>query len=416
MASTASGGVGLMAIAWLATRRISDAELGFFFSFLSFGALVQLADFGLSFAALQTAGRLAGTARLHELPAVARRVRRWNLATTTVAVLVVAGIGWMIFSARTPGGESSPISWRYPWMAYLASVFGAQLTNPGISLREGAGKVSQMWRLRLVQEWISAAACFVALHAGAGLWSLAVFALARAVVGGSWLLLGDPLRSTTRDADYSLERWMSEVWPFQWKLGLSMLSGFLIFRALTPIVLLERGPILAGQFGLAVSIMNLLITVSSAWPSSQAARYSAMHGAGHFARLRREFPLMLWSSTAVSAVAAVVLTIVLWRARELGVTFALRLPEIPTTALILSAAVVHHFVACFAMFLRSEGREPLLVPSIAGATFTVAAIWLTAHYFDLRDIAIVNLACALIGIPVVLLLLRSRQRQLLAVK
>jgi hypothetical protein len=209
---------------------------------------------------------------------------------------------------------------------------------------------------------------------------------------------------------------MTEVWPFQWKMGLSGLSGFLIFRAFTPIVLLEKGPVLAGQFGLAVAIMNLLIAISSAWPLSQAARYSAMHGAGQFTEARREFPVMLWSSTGASAVAVAVLSIVLWQARESGLTFALRLPEPATTALILSAAVVHHFVACFAVFLRSEGREPLLVPSVAGGAFTAAVIWLTAHFFGLRDIAIVNLGCALVGIPIVLVLLRSRERQLLAVK
>lgn len=48
MAANASGGAGLFAIAWLATRRLSGPELGFFFSFLSFGALAQLADFGIS--------------------------------------------------------------------------------------------------------------------------------------------------------------------------------------------------------------------------------------------------------------------------------------------------------------------------------------------------------------------------------
>src|SRR5438045_8289976 len=90
VASTASGGVALLAIAWFATRRLTPVELGFFFSFLSLGALVQLADFGLSYASLNTGGRLAGSGRLHELPSVAARIRRWNLATASVATAAVA--------------------------------------------------------------------------------------------------------------------------------------------------------------------------------------------------------------------------------------------------------------------------------------------------------------------------------------
>src|SRR5690242_2962773 len=103
LASTASGGFGLFAIAWLATGRLSAAELGFFFSFLSLGTLVQLADFGLSYASLQSAGRLVGTGRGAELPALAARARYWSLTAASGAAAIVGALGWAIFSARKAG-------------------------------------------------------------------------------------------------------------------------------------------------------------------------------------------------------------------------------------------------------------------------------------------------------------------------
>lgn len=93
--------------------------------------------------------------------------------------------------------------------------------------------------------------------------------------------------------------------------------------------------------------------------------------------------------------------------------FALRLPEPLTTTLVLATAVVHHIVICLAVVLRAEGREPLLIPSVAGGFLTVAAIWAAAHYGTLRNIATVNLALALVGVPIAVLLVRWRQRQLL---
>lgn len=416
MTSTASGGIGLLAIAWLATRRLSAAELGFFFSFLSFGALVQLADFGLSYASLQTAGRLAGTGRLHDLPAVAKRVERWNLLTAGVATVIVAAVGWFVFSARGSTPQEAPITWREPWIGYLLCVFAVQQTLPGISLREGSGKITQAWQLRLVQEWIGAVACLLSLQAGAGLWSLAAFALARAVVALAWLKVRNPLQVSKDLPAYSLEQWMTEVWPFQWRIGLSGLSGFLIFRAFTPIILFEKGPVSAGQFGLAISAMNLLIAISTSWPMSQAARYSTLFASGRFQELRREFPTMFWASTALAAAAAAALSIVLWWARQRGILFALRLTDPVTTTIILATAVVHHAVICFAMFLRAEGREPLLVPSVLGGAVTVLCIWLTAHFGTARDIAAVNLILALGGIPIVLFLLRSRERRLIGLR
>jgi len=403
--TTASGGIGLIAIAWLATRRLGAPELGFFFSFLSLGALVQLADFGLSLAALQTAGTFVGTGRAAELPALARRVSRWTLAASTVATCLVAAIGWAVFSARRAGTPG--IHWQAPWLGYLFGVFLAQLTIPGISLREGSGKVRQVWSLRLIQECVSSLVCLLALEAGAGLWSLAAFVFARAVISSFWLTLRDPIQARPEDLPYPLGRWMREVWPFQWKIGMSWLSGFLIFRIFAPVIFVEKGPVAAGQFGLAISLMNLLISISSAWPLSQAARFAALNAARRFDDLRRDFPMTLLASTTLSVLGAMIGAVVLWQAREKGVLFALRLPEPRVTALLLAAAVAHHVVFCFAVFLRSEGREPLLVPSVVLGIATASAIWTTAHFGTLTSIAVANLVCAVIGIPVVLFLFRG---------
>jgi hypothetical protein len=202
------------------------------------------------------------------------------------------------------------------------------------------------------------------------------------------------------------------VWPFQWKMGLSGLSGFLIFRAFSPIVLMEKGPLAAGQFGLAVALMNLLITTSSSWPLSQAARFASLHASGGIDPLRRDFPLLLQRSTILALAAAVFASVGLWQARRLGLTAALKLPDPFTTTVILLTAVIHHVVACFAVLLRSEGREPLLVPSIGGGIFTVVVVWVTAHFGSLRDLAIANFLCATIGIPIVLYLFRARNERL----
>jgi hypothetical protein len=407
IAARASQGVGLFTVAWLATYRLTPAELGFFFSFLSFGALIQLADFGLSYAALQTGGSLAGTARLNELRAVARQISTLNFYAAGFATLAVSWIGWSTFMA---GGGQDVSAWRAAWAGYLAGTFAFQLSMPAIALREGSGRVVEMWKLRLLQEWVGSIACLFVLHFGGRLWCLAAYAAARASVAGCWLLLGTALPPALSIAKYTMQRWLTEVWPFQWKIGMSVLSGFLIFRAITPIILVEKGPVVAGQFGLAISVMNLLISVTSAWPMSHAAHYSTLIARGQFDELRREFPSLLWASTALAVAAAVSSIGVLWWTRQRGFTFALRMPDPSTTAIILTAAIVHHIVLCFAMFLRAEGREPLLIPSVIGGIITVSAIWLTAHFGTARDVAVVNFVLAAGGIPIAFLLLRGRQR------
>jgi hypothetical protein len=403
MSSTASGGLAMLAIAWLAARRLTGPELGFFFSFLSFGALVQLGDLGVSYAALQTAASLAGSGRRAELPGLARHVARWNLAAASAVTLLVAGLGIATFAR-----DASAVRWLPPWLAYLAAVFVNQLTIPRIALREGAGRIAQMWTLRLVQEWVAGAACLVALHRGGALWSLSVYVAARAAIAVGWLVAAESFGARAGDPPFARSRWMAEVWPFQWKIALSGVSGFLIFRAFTPIVLLEKGSVAAGQFGLAISLMNLLIAITTAWPLSHAARYATLNAGGRSHELEREFPAMLWGSTAVAVAAMVTLCAVAWQARAMGIAVALRLPEVVTTFLVFAAAVMHHVVACFAVFLRARGREPLLVASVVGSIGTAIAVWLAAHFGSLRAVAGVNLVCAAVGIPVVLYLFVRR--------
>jgi len=409
MATTATSGLAMLAIAWLATRRLTPTELGFFFSFLSLGAIVQLADFGLSYAALQKAGEFRGTGRTLDLAGLASLVSRWNLLATTFGVTLAGILGFVSFSSvRTPAAES--LSLAGPWLGYLAGTVLAQVRVPAISLREGSGRIAEMWSLRLCQEWIAALVCLVALDRGAGLWSLALLAATRGLVATAWLSSAAPLVVGTQRPPFPVRRWFSEMWPFQWRIGLSVLSGFFIFRAISPVLLVEKGPISAGQFGLAVALMNLLLAVTSAWPMSHAARYSSLLAAKQSEQLRREFPRLLWLSTALAILLAGTAAGAIWWARSHQITFALRLPEYPVVVMLLAAAVAHHVVSCLAMYLRAEGREPMLLPSVLGGMFTLAAVWVTAHLGTPREIAAVYLACSAGGIPIAGAILRRRHR------
>lgn len=411
MSSAASAGIGLFAIAWLATHRLTPEELGFFFAFLSLGALVQLADFGLSYATLVTAGRIAGAGGRNELPALGEFVARWNVTVSVVSAVLVAAIGSATFWNVAPVPGSARVDWGGPWAVYLAGVLAAQWSIPGMSLREGGGKVAQMWRLRLLQEVAGVASCLACLQLGLGLWSLGAYASTRALVAAAWLRLGDPLHATPLTSRFSAQRWMKESWPFQWKIGLSALSGFLIFRAFSPIILHVKGPVLAGQFGLSIAMMNLLIAVTGAWPMSQTARFTSLLAERRYREFDGEMPVLLFRSTALSAAATAALSALLWLAREHGVVFAERLTDPATTAVVLSCAVVHHAVGCIAVFLRAEGREPLLIPSIVGGLATGLVVWLTARSGTLMDVAVANLLLCLAGLPVAVLIYRHRRRE-----
>lgn len=394
MASMGSNGLLMLAIAVLATRNLSPVEQGFFFAFLSLGTLVQLADFGLSYGALQTASHLVGRGQEEELPPFATRVLTFNILTTATAGTLVGVLGaWLI--GREP--QAREVLWQGPWYLFMAGVLLAQLTASGLALREGSGQIESVWALRLQQEWAGGAACAAALFAGWGLFGLALMYFGRALPALAWLHRRR-YHPNPSAAPYTWRRWRTEVWPFQWRIGVSGLSGYFIFRAFPIIVLLEQGPIPAGKIGLSIAMMNLLLAVTSAWPVSQAARFGMLVASRRFAELLSAVNRLLPRSTLLSATLGGTAALVIWYASESGWPIAARLASPGATTVVLVTASIHHLVMCMAVPLRAERMEPLLTLSFFGSLATCLAIWLAAHYGTLFDIALTNLACASIGL------------------
>lgn len=409
MVSTASAGFLMLAVTVLAATKLSLVEQGFFFTFLSFGALIQLSDFGISYAAMQTASHFSVSTRRSQLPNFAARVFFWNMPISLLATIVVGLIGVLLFQEVSSETNLST-EWLGPWLAFLVSAYLVQLTMPSLALREGAGKISEVWQLRLYQEWAAGLTCMVAIWFDTGLWSLAVLLGTRAIISTIWIQIRGKLGEGQSSPRYSIKLWISEVWPFQWRIGLSALSGFLIFRIFSPIILFEQGPILAGQFGIAIAMMNMLLALTSAWPMSQAVRFGTLIAKRQFDQIQRELKKIISASTTLSVTLVASLSICIWVLNMLENKFVERLTDPLTTMLILSAAIMHHMVACFAMPLRAERREPFLIISVAGGIMSCFGIWIAAHFGTARDIAWVNLLLAAVGVPIAYYIYRSRSR------
>ena len=386
--------------------RISPDEQGYFFSFMSFGALLQMGDFGLSYAVLHNANHLSSIGQKSRLAGLFSRAIGLNSITSLVSSIVVGLIGVQLFSAAQQTSDFPQLVWFYPWMCFVGAIFLAQLIVPGIAFVEGGVSAVVAWRFRFFQELSSGPVLVFCLAYGFGLWSLAVFWVCRFAMSATWLWRHKP-RSNDSVA-FSHGEWRREVWPFQWKIGLSALSGFLVFQAINPIVLAEQGPKVAGQFGFSLAIMNMVLMVTTVWPISKAAHYGNLISTVRFKQLRHSFLEVTLHSTLLSLCAAIGISSILWWLAHIRMAHVDRLADWFTTSTLMAAAVVHHIVYCLAVLLRAERREPLLWINLIGGTLTVIALWLSAHFGNPHGIAATNLACAFVGMVLVYVIFRRR--------
>lgn len=405
LATRAVQGLGaLLALACVVRGYGVDVQ-GLFFSFLSLAALIQLGDFGVGYASLQMAGHLRARGQTAEAAQLRRQARRRGLVWLAASGTLVAGV--VVLWLRVP---TEP-PWRGAWGALALAAVALQWGQLELAWLEGARSVALAWRLRFVQELLGAGVFVGSLLAGGGLWSLALYFAARAAVPLLWWLgagraAAPIVEPNGAPADFS---WARQLWPFQWRIGLSALAGFLVFQALNPLLLLSQGAAAAARFGIALAVMNMLLLLCTAWPLSQAARFAGLLAQQDGAGVRQRLTRMLWPSLALALLAALLAMAFVTGLLQWMPPLAARLPDLTTLALLLAAGLAHQATACYAVVLRAERLEPLLRVSVIGGLASLVLIAAVAREAGLPAVALAHLGCTLVG----LLIARRHYQRLL---
>ena len=362
---------------------LSEAERGYHFTFFSLLGFSALFDGGVSFSAQQFISReaahlrvsqdsrLAGSAEgVARLSALFRQTCRWysRAALAFGALLLVGGGGFFWATAK------DDLPWQIPWLLCVATSSVSLITSPLTSLIAGIGRVESIATSNAARTFASAVALCVLLASGAGLYAGPISGLVGFTVWlfamlGRWL----PLVRQTAECDPAAKpvNWVTQVWPMQWRMAVSIACGFFIFRAITPVVFSTSGAIMAGKFGLTQMAIDFALQVSSAWLAVRTPLMAKLHSLRSQATLDRVF-----RSTFLLSVAGYCICV----AAGMGFLWVLRpvyphlvnafLGPIPF-ALLAVWTLSNQLLQLFATYCRTAGSEPFMSISIASAGATL---------------------------------------------
>lgn len=250
-----SSAAGLVTVVLIA-KFLSPAEQGYYYTFGSLVALQIVFELGFSYVILQLASHerselsissdyeISGAPVAHaRLASVLQKSVRWY----SVAAVLMAGtllpVGFYFFSTHQHAGQT--VFWKLPWCsAALMAALNFQL-DPFLSFLEGCGYVPEIARLRFMQSATGSLLAWIVLinHLGLFAPSMMLFGMASAslvwLAGKHKLLLG----LLRHQAGTHRIRWSHEVWPFQWRIAVSWLSGYFLFWIFNPILFAFRGPV-----------------------------------------------------------------------------------------------------------------------------------------------------------------------------
>jgi O-antigen/teichoic acid export membrane protein len=390
---------------------LTAVEQGFYYTFSSVLALQVFVELGLVTVIVQVAshewaflkrepdGRISGDPRaLSRLSSLLRFALKWY-AISGLLVMVGLSVGGFIFFSAKPHPE---IAWQSPWFALCAIAGLALMMSPIFSVIEGCNQVASIYSFRFTQGILNSLAVIVSLLLGLGLYALAVAALVRFMCGLTFIAWKHRvfMRQILTTGITERINWRGEVWPFQWRIGVSWISGYFIFSIFTPVMFYYHGPKVAGQMGMTWAMVAAIESVSYAWINIRMPQFGMFIAQRQYTELDRLFRRLFWITLAIAGAAASGVWWLIYWLHYTQVSLGERvLPLLPVT-LLLGQRILNVGISALASYLRAHKREPMMVPALVGAILTGFSTWLLgAQYGPTGAAAGFLLLTILWGVP-----------------
>jgi hypothetical protein len=413
----------------LIVRFLSPIEQGYYYTLLSLVALQLVFELGFSFVIQQLAahecvhlelkegGEVRGDPVAHaRLASTLQLSVRWYTMAAVVMGLLLAPLG-IIFFARHAAVDMTHVEWQGPWLAAIAASMAGLWCMPLYAFIEGCGQVRAVAAMRLRQSLAGMVLAWTAMLLHQGLYAPALVIAGQVAVGLFFLathrrLLTGLLRHPVCDTSIC---WISEVWPFQWRIGVSSMCAYFTMQIFIPILFALRGPVEAGQMGMSLSITGYMTSLVLPWTSTKATPFGRLIAERKFQGLDRLFLRTLGQSLTVFVLIAFAADLGAALLTTAAPRLAVRMVSPELFAMLVLAAGAKCVVQSLGTLLRSFKREPFLAQSLAVASITLALAGLTASRWGNTGVTFSYLAVTLgIALPSALTIFARARRGYLA--
>jgi O-antigen/teichoic acid export membrane protein len=371
----------------LVARRFSPELQGFYFTFTSLVALQSFVELGFYIVVINLAshewsslsldgeGRIVGDpGALSRLISLGRLTFKWYAAASAIFVAGVSALGYVFFTRTAHPG----VDWQGPWFALVALTGVLLWALPFNSLLEGCNQVAEVNRFRLSQVFLGNLALWATIVLGGGLWASVVWALV-SVVRDLYLLLvryGRFFEPFFRPPAGPRIHWKSEIWPMQWRLGLSGMVTYFAFSLFTPVMFRYHGVVTAGRMGMTWAVVTGLLSVATAYVQVRAPRFGIHVARREFADLDRLFVRALVVALVLLLTGGVGVWLAVVGLNTAGSPLAGRfLPPLPTALLLMGSALLL-ISSCQSTYLRAHKQEPILRLSVSSSLTIGLLVWL----------------------------------------
>ncbi len=346
-------------------------------------------------------GILAGYSDdVNRLKGLIASICRWYKFVSIFFALVVGPAGWFFLNS---GEEQMPtVNWLPTWIILIVLTSCNLYLSPRLAIVEGIGFIGQVARIRLVQSFFGYIALWLLLLNGAELWATIALPLTSALFTFAWLKKKSPWINDSHPS-FSVN-WRRDIFPLQWRIGLSWISGYILFNLFTPIVFSTHGSVEAGRLGIAIAIFSAVTSLGMSWVTARAPQWTMRISRGEHHNLNKHFALSVIQSTCFTALLSLLIILSIDIMYNNGIEIGHRIVNINILYWMGLSSTINCLIFGCATFMRAHKEEPMMIPSIVGALVTLFIVFITKH-----DMHIMMMSNALVqlffGLPLCIFLL-----------
>jgi O-antigen/teichoic acid export membrane protein len=260
---------------------------GFYYTFSSLIVLQFFVELGLRTAVIQTVSH--ATSEVEKKVLIVSFLKLYTFLAFLLTAILIPSI--MFFEAEYLNVDNYHTKILIPW--FVLSFFTGIIlfVNGSLSVLEGLGKIEKVSKIRLSQSVSSYLVASVILIFDGGLYSIAFIGVVQGLVGFFKVIQDREItfkNSRKDDLIYKL-KWFEDIWPLQWRVGISWATGFFVFYLYTPLIMKIDGPVSAGKIGMTLQIFLAISSLSNVWISTNLPTYGKLVSAGNISKMEALF-------------------------------------------------------------------------------------------------------------------------------
>ena len=404
---------------YLIADRLTPEAQGYYYTMSGLSALQILFELGLTtvltqffsheFVALRWAdkGRITGDRHsLARLRSLLGKSALWFAAASVLLAIFLALLGLHFFAGR----DSAVHGWQLPWVLAVLGVAANLLLSPVIALETGSGNVQEMSRCEVQAAVLGTLSLWLCLYAGAGLYGLGAVLALKFAVYARYFVRRRPvlLRALVRRPGRAPEgtSWWGEVWPMQWRVSLSWISGYASFHLFTPVVFHYQGAAEAGRMGITMAAANALTAIALTFVNTNVPQLGRLIAQREWHSLDKLFLRVLWQGGALAFAGACAGTLAVWLLQG-GFAIGERFLPYWQVGLLLLGVCVQVLISTFGTYLRAYKRDPLVAVSVLHGVLQGGATFLIVRSHGAGGIAASVIVINLCTLPLTLAIARS---------